>query len=272
MFGLRDHYDVAFSIGGGCACSQMLRRAGMQFASFPFDWAGVKRIPTKLEILADDFRTILSREHMEFVEPNTAKDKDVYINKANGMLFLHDFPRGVPIAEAYDEVAEKYRRRGERLLSLISKSKHVLVVHVCIPSYTPHEDAEFLESYEIIRRRFSGVEFDFLSISQKAGCSFSGRNVRKVGEHLFRIDFDYKSEGSETIGDERILAGAFKQLVASVSDYRTPAEKAAFAKARREKMLAFYHARNGWELFINKIYYKLMHHFQNRLERKGFKF
>lgn len=167
MFGLRDHYDVAFSIGGGCACSQMLRRAGMQFASFPFDWAGVKRIPTKLEILADDFRTILSREHMEFVEPNTAKDKDVYINKANGMLFLHDFPRGVPIAEAYDEVAEKYRRRGERLLSLISKSKHVLVVHVCIPSYTPHEDAEFLESYEIIRRRFSGVEFDFLSIHRK---------------------------------------------------------------------------------------------------------
>lgn len=272
MYGLHDHYDLAFSIGGGCACSQALRRAGMQFASFPFDWAGVKKIPVKLQILADDFKTLLSREKMVFVEPNTAKDKDIYLNQANGMLFLHDFPMGVPLEQSYDQVAEKYRRRADRLLALIARSKRVLVAHVCIPSYEPHADAEFLDSYEIIHRRFPSVEFDFLSISQKAGQPFSGANVRKVAEHLFRVDFDYHSEGSETIGDEHILAAALKQLVASVTDYRTPAEKAAYVKIRREKTLAFYHARNRWELFVNKINYKLMHHFQNRLERKGFKF
>ena len=31
-------YDICFGIGEACVCSQVLRKAGLQKLSYPFDW------------------------------------------------------------------------------------------------------------------------------------------------------------------------------------------------------------------------------------------
>ena len=41
---LKNKYDFAFSLGGTCTAAESLRRASMQFASFPFDWAGGENV------------------------------------------------------------------------------------------------------------------------------------------------------------------------------------------------------------------------------------
>lgn len=40
MCGLKNRYDLVMSINGSCSGTMMIRKALMQFASMPLDWAG----------------------------------------------------------------------------------------------------------------------------------------------------------------------------------------------------------------------------------------
>lgn len=271
MYGLRDSYDLVFSFGDVCACSQALRAAGFQYLSLPLDWSGMRDLVGKMKLLVDDFQTLFSRADMECLGPNPRKRHDTYRNRANGMHFLHDFPIGVPMEKCYDGVVEKYRRRAARLRSLIERSKHVLIVHVCPPTWQPRPDADYLEVLELVQKRYPEVEFDLLATSELEHAAFCGEQVREAAPHLFRVAFHYQGRLPAT-GDEEILAAAFRQLIAKVPDYRTRQERAQEAAVRRRKKLSRYFAANYYEYFLNMVSYKLLRHLQRRLERKGFQF
>lgn len=271
MYGLKDQYDLAFSIGGACACSQALRRAGMQYASFPFDWlVDYPSVVFAAKLLVDGFDGLLCREKMVCRGPNANNDKDIYQNEANGLYFLHDFPKGGDFAKEFPVVDAKYRRRASRLQKMLERGGDILLVYVTIPNESRLPDSEFAEALEIISRRFPNCRFDLLCLSQnRAG--FSG--VDNPSQHLFRADFNYQSKvpGSENIADERVVAGVLKRIVGRVRDYRTPAERARYKIEKRKKEYALYKAENRVQYFVNKMTWKLYKHFKNRLERKGFR-
>lgn len=270
MYGLKDSYDLAFSIGGACACSQALRRAGMQYASFPFDWlVDYPSVVFAAKLLVDGFDGLLCREKMVCRGPNASNDKDIYRNEANGLYFLHDFPKGGDFAKEFPTVDAKYRRRANRLLKLIERGGNVLLMYVTIPNEKRLPDSEFVESLEIISRRFPNCRFDLLCLSQKAS-GFS--RVDNPSPHLFRADFDYQSKapGSENIADEHIVAKVLRKIIKGVGDYRTPAERARYKIEKRKKEYALYKAENWLQYIINKMTWKLYKHFKNQLERKGF--
>ena len=43
-------YDLILPIGEACSCSQSLRTAGLQFASFPWDWIAMHNIHNLIEL------------------------------------------------------------------------------------------------------------------------------------------------------------------------------------------------------------------------------
>lgn len=271
MYGLKDQYDLAFSIGGACACSQSLRRAGMQYASFPFDWlVNYPSVVFAAELLVRDFDGLLCREKMICHGPNAINEKDIYKNEANGLYFLHDFPKGGDFTKEFPTIDAKYRRRASRLLKMLERGGDILLVYVTIPNESRLPDSEFVEALEIISRRFQNCRFDLLCLSRKTS-GFSG--VDNPSPHLFRVDFDYQSRvaGNENIADEHVVAGVLKKIIKGVRDYRTPAERARYKVEKRKKEYALYRAENRMQYFINKMTWKLYKHFRNQLDRKGFK-
>lgn len=274
MCGMKDRYDLAFSIGGACACSQALRRAGMQYASYPFDWVVGTPIDVRAHFFESDFADWIPRNALKLLGSCRETRKDIYQNKANGMVFNHDFPCGAPFEDAYGVVCEKYRRRKNRLISEIRCSKSVLIVYLQVPNEPRVEDAVIVRSLERIRSQFQGVEFDLLVISQLEGRRFTKKCVRRVCDGLFRVDFDYATPGKgyEYVANDRKVARVLRKLVRKVRDRRSAEEKSSYRIQRRQKEFQKFHASGLWECLVNKLTWRLYKHFKNNLERKGFEF
>lgn len=65
-------YDFIFGIGRACACSQSLRRAGLQLLSLPWDWLAINPKPEgsdlhiRLHIMENGFSDWLNKEDLVF--------------------------------------------------------------------------------------------------------------------------------------------------------------------------------------------------------------
>ena len=138
---MKKKYDLALAMGYACSCAQALRAAGLEFASFPFDWAGPvgpKSLPGFVETICNDFENWFEKEDLMLTQQDDLKnwetsEVDVYLNRRTGYIFLHDFAKGSDFDKVYDEVAEKYRRRIARLYELLRSAKRVLLVRIDSP-------------------------------------------------------------------------------------------------------------------------------------------
>ena len=61
-------YDFVFGLGRACACTQTLRKAGLQHLSLPWDWIAVDYNPTepdlleRVNIIRTDFKDWFNQE------------------------------------------------------------------------------------------------------------------------------------------------------------------------------------------------------------------
>ena len=80
---MKKKYDLVFGIGAACSCSQMLRKTGLQFSSYPFDWLYGTDFSGRVDILTNDFKDFVNKEDLTFIDAtNGDKDNpcDVYNN------------------------------------------------------------------------------------------------------------------------------------------------------------------------------------------------
>lgn len=273
MHGLSDSYDFAFSIGGACACTQALRRSGLQHLTFPLDWAGTGSIVKNANLIVGGFDGFLDESAYQYCGPTPDAPYDIYHNKTVGIYFSHDFPRGRALSESWQSVSERFRRRIGRFNQLMAESRKILVVYVELPSDARLMLPDMETTRDILRKSVPEARLDVLCISPQKGQSFAPENIRKMSENVFQVSFDYVSPGCACGNiDAKRVAAALKGLVRNVRDYRTSEERRKYRAVKRQKQLDLYMAANMWELMRNKAYYKLMRHFQNQLERKGFTF
>jgi hypothetical protein len=54
---VKRHYDFIFCVGRACIATQSLRRAGLQHATFPWDWVGDPGVYERVEYICSDFRS-----------------------------------------------------------------------------------------------------------------------------------------------------------------------------------------------------------------------
>lgn len=206
---MKKKYDLVFGIGAACLCSQMLRKTGLQFSSYPFDWLYGTDFSGRVDILTNDFKDFVNKEDLTFINAtNGDKDNpcDVYNNVKNGITFNHDFPQGVPLEQSYPAVKAKYDRRIDRLLKRIERSENTLIVYVEIPTSPENTTVEtLLNCREKLYRRFGKENIDLLYVA----CA-DERQDDLFGDHIRKIAFNYRKANGTTLHDARVLRDAVK--------------------------------------------------------------
>ena len=254
---MKMEYDLVFGLGPACSCSQTLRRAGLQLLSFPFDWvATAYKLPgweddvrRRTDTLTSGFRDWMHAEDFEYKGDHT-NGKARYWNNRLRLAFIHDFPIGVPLSESISDVAAKYARRIERLLSLIRRSKRILVVRLDRPDLgarTTLDECRYAR--EALSKAFAPAQFDFLLLQQDAGIPFGSQKLETVDPGLFRLRFDYRDTrpGAEPAFPRLDLTAAALSPLFSVREYRTKEEIAAYRLSEKRKRWARYGAANAWQ-------------------------
>lgn len=265
-------YDFVFSLGSACSCTSALRAAELQFASFPFDWLYGLNLPGRIGLIEADFNGWIDAGRLRSLPSPLWHKKSIYENTRTGIVFNHDFPQNVPLADCIDEVAEKYNRRIERLKRLIEMSKRVLAVFVSTPLDALISDDVLKDCQARLAAKFAGRQVDLLYFHCQRGRSPREADVRSLSDGAVTVvSFDYGATKKVHYDYEIDTATVAKWLAKryAVADYRTPEERAAYEAARRRALLKKYNAKNRYELFVNRLVYRLYRHFQKCVERKG---
>lgn len=263
-------YDLVFSMGAACACTECLRAASLQFSSFPFDWLFGSTLVRRTDILADGCADWLKADLLEKVFSATAVRTDAYRNTATGITFNHDFPLGVPLAESIAAVREKYDRRFARLRSLIGRGGRVLAVYVTPPAKgTPPTSDDAAYCRRRLSERFPNAAFDVLVLQH--GENFNPK-IARPSDGVAIATFDYRNRadttGANPVDRDRVV-GFLKQRGYAAVDYRSAAERRAHRAAEKAKEYRRFGAKDPLDLFRTKCQYKLFVHLRKRLAKKG---
>ena len=198
-------YDFICSLCEACACAMYLQGTGLRTASGPFDWIAGMDFLSRAELIAAGFDGFLEKEDLVAQEWGvgnaTDPNCDAFANKRNGLLFLHDFPRNVPLDDSFGNVREKYRRRIERFESRLRSGGRTLLVWVSRKSPMPEDVV--LKGCDMITGLY-GKGVDFLFVENDAGipsrkseeCCLEGGRIRRIklnmsGFHKIMGDVGY---------------------------------------------------------------------------------
>ena len=261
---VKKKYDLALAMGYACSCAQALRAAGLEFASFPFDWAaplGPNTLAGLVETICNDFTNWFEKEDLvlspqdELANWETS-EADAYHNRRTGYFFPHDFAKGADFGKAYDRVAEKYRRRIARLYELLKSAKRVLLVRIDSPVQGFVTTAEScVDARARLMAKFPGVAFDFIYLTIDPSRPFAERLEEEVSEGVVHVAFDYACHRPGAPGYMTETQQVVKVLRsrAKVRDYRTREERQDYVRKRRRARWAKYGAKSFWGYQLARI-------------------
>jgi len=194
----RKRFDLIFSIGEACSCTESLRKYDLQRCSYPFDWLFGSNFVGRCKILANKFDNFIEKEDLEYSYEEKSIKCSAYHNKINDITFNHDFLKEIPFDTAYNLVKEKYDRRIKRLLDEIDKSDSILAVYMESPT-TNHSiitNEEIIEGYFILKEAF-GDKLNLLYIrndNKNNEIEFLENNkITKITHHYknYNHEFDH---------------------------------------------------------------------------------
>ena len=259
-------YDFVFPLGAACSCSQSLRLANLQFASFPCDWLYGGTPVARTQGLVDGFRGWFERATLVKHDVPWNLEHEPWRNTVNGIVFKHDFDWNAPLESLLPGVREKYARRLARLDRLVSAAKTVLVVWINPPTVPAADATELAAAREILRTRWPGVAFDVLSLVCARGRSFADRTDLEA-DGIRTVAWDY-DDGREAFIDNAKMA-AFLASEYAMADYRTEEERRAWPARQKALTYAQYNATTWWGYVSNRTVWRLYRHFRRAVERRG---
>lgn len=263
-------YDLAFPLGPACSCSQTLRKAGRQYLSFPFDWAGPfedtvayeEDLPRRIQFICngfagwfDDVGDFSLRDH-----PLPNGMHNAYNDRLE-LRFPHDFPADVPLERSYPSVAQKYRHRIRRFLNLVDDAHTLVILRVERPDLVYRTPlSHFREARAMLQARFPGKEFDFVSIQPDASVSFAHRRIEKPEPWLTVVSFDIQDHapGAAVFQSDLALTAAAIASLFSVRDYRSAEEIRAHEAAQLRKRLQAAGCETVFQFRARKIRHSIL--------------
>ena len=226
MFLFKKKYDLIFGVGEACSCSSTLRRGNLQIQSFPLDWLFGSTFLNRVKILCNDFENFIRLEDLEYKGNNgiPAHLCDIYKNNYNGLTFNHDFLSGSDLNTAINEVAEKYKRRANRLLSLAKNAKTILVVWIDSPgaNWVKKDNADFKEGLNLLKNKFPNAKIDLIVFEWQQGLPFKKRIKEQLSDEITKYTFDYqfhhkKKVIADYVVDEKMLLKILNNLELNLS-------------------------------------------------------
>ena len=160
---MKTKYDIAFSMGFSCGGTMALRRAGLQFVSYPLDWIGAPGIMAGIDMIRTRFANWLLKEDLEFFGVRGGSfQMNIYRNRRTGYGFPHDFSRFRRFDEIYPDVERKYARRIARFLDDLTKATRVLVAYIERPIDERLADEKISEARQALCEACPGKEVDLV--------------------------------------------------------------------------------------------------------------
>ena len=264
-------YDIAFSMGFGCGCSQALRAARLQYASYPMDWIGSPGVVQSAAMIAADFRDWLVRDEMELVDVRrgTGTINRAYANRRTGFVFGHDFHHDSDIGETYGAVVAKYDRRIARLLESLRQARRALAMFVEHPVRKRVPDEDVLRAHQILADKFSGVAIDLLYVYHTDGPAVPveteiAPGVITLGDAIRQLEYGLVSHTFDREGLIRYLVTHVR-----VPDMRTEEEKRRCAMAAEGKRKRRFGTVGALAYWWTKQQYRLHRKLEKKLREKG---
>lgn len=263
-------YDFAFSCGSTCATSQALRAAGLQFASYPFDWLASPSVVRCAKTLAGGFARWMERGDLELVDVRRGGiNKRIYRNRRTGFGFVHDFSLFKTFDESFPDESGKYARRIARLRKDLAAAQRVLAVAMEWPVLPRLSDAALAEAKRTFAAAFPNAAFDVLYFFCEPGCREP--RVARDADGVTAVALDYRKFVDGELNHELEFTKVIDYLRehVSVADPRTEEEKAAYSAAWKRQDANRWKGRGGLETAVNRSAFRLYRRLEKFLVRKG---
>lgn len=263
-------YDLAFSLGAACSCSQSLREAGLQFASYPFDWVGCPSILASVAALESEFADWFRKKDLKLIdvrrEPLSTR---CYLNRRTNCVFYHEFTLFNTFDGLFDKVTAQFRRRQTRLLRNIRAAKSVLAVYVEAPFRTQGSGADFVSAQRRLAECFRGVNVDLLVFKKTEEGRLPGCHTIAPSVTVVEQDFVQYVDGVVSHEVNRVAMTEYLRQNYRVCDTRSDDEKACFVRYKQDERESKWGRGPFSARLYNAISYKIYRKLEKYLVRQG---
>lgn len=190
----KKRYDLFFSVGEACSCTQSLRDSKLQVFSYPFDWLFGANFEGRMKIVLDEFKRFIDKNDLEFSFYTPSIKCNAYHNTYNDITFNHDFLKSVEFDVMYAQVRAKYERRIKRLLSQIQTAKSLCIVYIETPA-RPDKLAnnDILKTQWIkIKEKYPDKTIDFLYFTNDKNFKRGDFKEENITNSITKITGNYK--------------------------------------------------------------------------------
>ena len=212
---MKNKYDLVFSLGEACSCTQALRSSNLQYASYPLDWLFGSDFNGRMDILVSDFNKFIEQSDLQYSYSERSISCDAYLNNKNQITFNHDFPAGISLEESYPMVAEKYQRRINRLLDNIKNADSVLIVYIEIPNNENHtSDKDIICGWEKIKEKYFNKKIDLLYFMNDTTLPPKSVKKENITPNITKVTANYKNQAPNVVPyavDNDVLKSVLKQ-------------------------------------------------------------
>ena len=259
-------YDFIFSLGATCAVSQSLRDAGLQFASYPFDWIGSPGLLRDVEMVEGGFDGWFEKEDLKLwdVRHEEGAVQRVYKNMRTGFGFPHEFTNAFTFEDGYEKTKEKYDRRIERFYRDVRAAKRALGIYLEMAPRSRLPDDALVEARRRLAAQFPETSLDLLYFCEDPG----HREVRVVSESggitVASADYAQFLDGAPMHTVDRSEIVKFIRENFTVAGHDIVGEKLRYEA--EQKRLRKKHWGRGWcEQWINRKLFKTYRRLQDYL-------
>lgn len=257
-------YDMAFSMGFSCGGTMALRRAGLQFVSYPLDWIGSPGVVASARMIAADFAGWFEKEDLRLVAVRGGSfQNNVYQNVRTRFGFPHDFPRFFRFEEKYPETAEKYARRIRRFMGDLGAAKSALVVYIGRPIDPRATDADLIEAKHILEAKFPAVRFELVYFFLDEGRKDFAETPVADGITAVACDYVQYDHGEKSHAIDADVPAAYLRGRIEVPDRRTAEEKSAYERNRKSARKQKFGGK------LTALEYRLYRRLERDLQEKG---
>ena len=192
-------YDLIFSAGAACPCTDLLRSLNLQDWSYPFDWVFGSDFSSRCEYLLNDFQGWFEKDDFKLLEPTSVSKHSVWVNKKTGIIYNHDFKEySTDINDSYAAVRAKYDRRCGRLLSSLKSAGRIAMVYIDRPDKNNPTACvdEIVRMRKVMCTKFPRKHyFDIYYVHHDA--SVEVPVIKELAHGVFYITLNYHAAGAE---------------------------------------------------------------------------
>lgn len=216
-------FDNCASLGWFCGTASSLSKLGLRSFSGPFDWYFSNDYSSVISLVENGFQDFMNRENLK---PSDV-DLQWFMDEKYDFFYLHDNDDRDIWDVAYPKIYEKYKRRADKFLEVISKP-------TCLfRNVKSNEEIDYInQNYEFINDVFKSYN------SENVVTYVLMHDLKDLDAHCvqFKLDITDRPDKEETM---RLMFDHSKELL----DYCD----SLISEEQRNKNLKFdYETKSYW--------------------------